>query len=133
MDGGEPVDRFDFDDQATLDKEVRPKGVADGYPPIFDVDGLLPLDGQPGASESCGEQHLVAGFQQTGARVAMDREPAFDCQRRQFFKVGHVRLPSRSRRRSDLQISTQRRNDATMPSPVRGVFKKTRRPNSNIG
>jgi hypothetical protein len=51
MDGGEPLDRFDFDDQATLDYEISPEGIAYGYPSVLDVDDLLPLDGETGASE----------------------------------------------------------------------------------
>ncbi len=51
MNGREPIDRFDFNDQAPFNEELRPEGVADGNP-LVDVDRLLPFHNQTGASKA---------------------------------------------------------------------------------
>jgi hypothetical protein len=64
----------------------------------------------------CGKQHLVAGLEQAGSEVAVNREPAFNCLGRQFFHVVHGLIPREAVGSATFSFQTQRRNEAAAVS-----------------
>jgi hypothetical protein len=63
--------RFQFNQNKTIDQQVRPKSLFESVAPITDQNRLLTLHNQPLFLKHLGQHHLVNGFHQSRPQIAM--------------------------------------------------------------
>jgi hypothetical protein len=78
MDGREPLDRLDFNDNRVCDDEVEPM-VAQQLASIHDGNLLFSFEGNSSRMELDANSAEAGAFQQTRSQPSMHRDTAADC------------------------------------------------------
>jgi hypothetical protein len=89
VDGGNVVNRLDFNDKLIVHQNVNSKGIWDDDAPMRDIDGALSINSDALYPEFFGKDQFVGGFEEAGSEIAMDVKAQIDDNGGKLFQCRH--------------------------------------------